>query len=149
MTGTSVLIGNSVKRVSVKLKKAGNPTGPIYVRFRKGTGDTVATTFGTSIDAATLTTTYQTFTLESPTSQTFAANDKILVEWDSTGPSTDQVQVKRHAYTDSGLALMALILDKHTSLPSSTGYRTYNNADLAGDWFNEKDLLLEILRYLL
>lgn len=51
--------------------------------------------------AATLTTTDQTFTLESPTSHTFTANDKVLVEWDDTsGTSTDQVHVKRHYCSD-------------------------------------------------
>ena len=39
MTSASVLIGNSIKKLTVKLKKAGNPTGPINVVVRKGTGD--------------------------------------------------------------------------------------------------------------
>ena len=71
------MIGNSVKKVSVILKKAGNTSGT-YNRdlVRKGTGDSISITFGT-IAAATLTTTDQTFTLEAPTSHTFAANDKV------------------------------------------------------------------------
>ena len=64
---------------------------------RKGTGDSVGITFGT-IQATTLTTTDQTFTLEAPTSHTFAANDKVLVEWAETGTMQDQVAVKRHLY---------------------------------------------------
>ena len=90
MTSASVLIGNSIKKLTVILKKAGNPTGTITVRVRKGTADSDGIIFGT-IDAATLTTADQTFTLEAPTSHTFAANDKVLVEWDGTGTSTDQV----------------------------------------------------------
>ena len=133
MTSASSLIGNSVKRVSVKLKKAGNPTGTISVVARKGAGDTIATTFGT-IDAATLTTVDQTFTLEAPTSYTFAANDKVLVEWEGTGTSTDQVQIKRHAYTDSAASFDGINTRQAHKLASSTGYATYNNADLAGDW---------------
>jgi galactose oxidase-like protein len=132
-TSASTLIGNSVKRVSVILKRAGNPTGTVYVRFRRGAGDSVATTFGT-IDAATLTTTDQTFTLESPTSQTFAANDKILVEWDSTQPSTDQVHVKRHAYATSDASFDGINTRQTHKLATSTGYSTYNNADIAGVW---------------
>ena len=89
MTPASVLIGNSVKKITVILKKAGNTSGTITALVRKGTGDSIAITFGT-IDAATLTTTDQTFTLEAPTSHTFAANDKVLVEWNGTGTSTDQ-----------------------------------------------------------
>jgi hypothetical protein len=132
----STLIGNSVKRVSVILKRAGNPTGTIFVRFRRGTGDTVATTFG-QIDAATLTTTDQTFTLESPTSQTFATNDRILVEYDApTGqPSTDQVHVKRHAYATSDASFDGINTRQTHKLATSTGYNSYNNADLAGVWY--------------
>ena len=88
MTSASVLIGNSIKKLTVILKKAGSPTGTITVRVRKGTADSDGIIFGT-IDAATLTTTDQTFTLEAPTSHTFAANDKVLVEWEGTGTSTE------------------------------------------------------------
>jgi surface antigen len=133
-TSASTLIGNSVKRVSVILKRAGNPTGEIRVVFRRGTGDAVATTFGT-IQANTLTTTDQTFTLESPTSQTFAANDKILVEWDGTGANADQVHVKRHAYATSDASFDGINTRQTHKLATSTGYNTYNNADLAGVWY--------------
>ncbi len=134
MTSASTLIGNSVKRVSVILRRAGNPTGTINVVLRRGAGDSVATTFGT-VDAATLTTTDQTFTLESPTSQTFAANDKILVEWNSTQSSTDQVQVKRHAYATSDASFDGINTRQTHKLATSTGYNTYNNADIAGVWY--------------
>jgi hypothetical protein len=133
MTSASTLIGNSVKRVSVILRRAGNPTGTINVVLRRGAGDSVATTFGT-VDAATLTTTDQTFTLESPTSQTFAANDKILVEWNSTQSSTDQVQVKRHAYATSDASFDG-INTRQTHKLATSGYNTYNNADIAGVWY--------------
>ena len=58
------------------------------MRVRKGTDDSVGITFG-PIQATTLTTTDQTFTLEAPTSHTFAANDKVLVEWAGTGTSPE------------------------------------------------------------
>jgi hypothetical protein len=63
MTSASILISNSIKRVSVILRKAGNPTRTINVLIRKGTGDSVAITFGAT-EAAALATTDQTFTLE-------------------------------------------------------------------------------------
>jgi hypothetical protein len=134
MTSASTLIGNSIKKLTVKLKKAGNPTGNINVVVRKGTGDSPAITFGT-IDAATLTTADQTFTLESPTSYTFAANDKVLVEWDGTGTSTDQVLVKRHAYADGTTSFDGINTKQVHKVATNTGYSTYNNADIAGDWF--------------
>jgi hypothetical protein len=133
MTSASTLIGNSVKKVSVILKKAGNTSGPVTVLVRKGTGDSVSITFGT-ISAANLTTTDQTFTLEAPTSHTFAANDKVLVEWDGTGTSTDQVLVKRSNYTDPATSFDGINTKQTHKVATSTGYSTYNNADIAGQW---------------
>jgi hypothetical protein len=133
MTSASTLIGNSIKKLTVILKKAGSPTGTITVLVRKGTGDSVGITFGT-IDAATLTTTDQTFTLEAPTSHTFAANDKVLVEWAGTGTSTDQVLVKRHNYTDPAASFDGINTKQAHKLATSTGYSSYNNADIAGVW---------------
>lgn len=134
MTSASTLIGNSVKRVSVILKKAGNTTGTITVLVRSGTGDSVAITFGT-IDAATLTTTDQTFTLESPTSHTFAANDKVLVEWDGTGTSSDQVHVKRHYYSDAATSFDGINTRQAHKNAASTGYSGHNYYDMAGVWY--------------
>jgi hypothetical protein len=136
MTPASVLIGNSIKKLTVKLKKAGNTTGVITVRVRKGTADSEGITFGT-IEASTLTTADQTFTLESSTSHTFAANDKVLVEWEGTpGTSTNQVLVKRHAYTtDPALSFDGINTKQTTKAAASTGYATNNTYDIAGEWF--------------
>jgi hypothetical protein len=134
MTSASTLIGNSIKKLTVILKKAGNPTGTITVLVRKGTGDSVGITFGT-IDAAALTTADQTFTLEAPTSHTFAANDKVLVEWDGTGTSTDQVLVKRHAYTDPAASFDGINTKQSTKAAASTAYGSNNSYDIAGEWF--------------
>jgi hypothetical protein len=133
MTPASVLIGNSIKKLTVILKKAGSPTGTITVLVRKGTGDSIAITFGT-IDAATLTTTDQTFTLESPTSHTFAANDKVLVEWDGTGTSTDQVLVKRSNYTDAAASFDGINTKQTHKAATSSTYAYYSTADIAGQW---------------
>jgi hypothetical protein len=133
MTSSSVLIGNSIKKLTVILKKAGNPTGTITVLVRKGTGDSVSITFGT-IAAANLTTTDQTFTLEAPTSHTFAANDKVLVEWDGTGTSTDQVLVKRSNYTDAAASFDGINTKQTHKVATSSTYAYYSNADIAGQW---------------
>jgi hypothetical protein len=133
MTSSSTLIGNSIKKLTLILKKVGNPTGTITVLVRKGTGDSVAITFGT-INAATLTTTDQTFTLEAPTSHTFAANDKVLVEWAGTGSDVDKVLVKRHDYTDPAASFDGINTKQAHKVATSTGYSSYNNADIAGQW---------------
>jgi hypothetical protein len=133
MTSSSVLIGNSIKKLTVILKKAGNPTGTITVRVRKGTADPDGIIFGT-IDAATLTTADQTFTLESPTSHTFAANGKVLVEWEGTGTSTDQVLVKRHGYTDATTSFDGINTRQAHKVATSSGYIGHNSYDIAGEW---------------
>jgi hypothetical protein len=130
-TYNSALIGQLVKRVNVILKKSGNPTGTISVVVRKVSGDSIGHTFGT-IDASTLTTTDKTFTLEALLSYTLAANDRILVEWDGTGSSTDQVWVKKSVY-DTSTGGFDGQNTKYTQY--ITGYSNHGNYDLAGEWF--------------
>lgn len=94
VTASSTLIGQNIKRVSIILKKSGNPTGTISIVVRKGSDNTVALTFGT-INTSSLTTSDQTFTLTAPTARALQANDKVLVEWGGTGSSTNKVLVKK------------------------------------------------------
>jgi hypothetical protein len=129
-TYNSALIGQPVKRVNVILKKSGNPTGTISVVVRKLSGDSIAHTFGTIV-AATLTTSDKTFTLEATSSYTLAANDRILVEWNGTASSTDQVWVKKSAYDTSGG--FDGLNTKWTQY--ITGYSNQGNYDMAGEWF--------------
>jgi hypothetical protein len=133
MTSSSVLIGESIKRVSIILKKSGSPRGTISVVVRKGSGDSIALTFGT-IDASTLRDTDQTFTLTAPSSYTFAANDKVLAEWSGTGSGTDQVWVKRRYSSDptTGYDGSATRQAHYVSSYSSNA-----GSDIGGEWFKE------------
>jgi hypothetical protein len=131
VSANSSLIGESVKRVSVVLKKAGNPTGDITVVARNGNDDSISVQFGT-IKGADLTTTDKTFTLTATSSHTFKANDKILVEWAGTGNTADQVNVKRKSTTNDFDGTNTYhIYYRNTSYISST------TRDLAGEWFKE------------
>jgi hypothetical protein len=129
-TFNSALIGQSVKRVNVILKKSGNPTGTISVVVRKVTGDLIVHTFGT-IDASTLTTSDKTFTLESTSSHTIAANDRILIEWNGTTSSTDQVWVKKSVSSTSG----GFDGENTKWTQYVTAYSNQGGYDLAGEWF--------------
>jgi hypothetical protein len=92
------------------LKKAGNLTGTLNVLVRKGTAGSVAITF--------------------------AANDKVLVEWDGTsGTSTDQVHVKRHYYSDPATSIDGINTRQVHKNATSTGYSTHNYYDMAGVWY--------------
>lgn len=130
VTASSSLIGENIKRVSIILKKSGNPTGTISVVVRKGSDNTVALTFGT-INTSSLTTSDQTFTLTAPTAHVFQANDKVLVEWGGTGSSTDKVLVKRKGDSDGFGGTSAYFVAYLTSYVTST------TRDLGGDWYKE------------
>lgn len=129
-TFNSSLIGQSVKRVRVILIRAGNPTGTISVVVRRFSDDSIVHTFGT-IQASTLTTTAQTFTFEAPSSYTIAANDRILVEWGGTGSTTDQVRVRKSAYSSTG----GFDGQNTKWVQNTTGYVVQNFYDLVGEWF--------------
>jgi hypothetical protein len=130
-TFNSSLIGQSVKRVNVIMRRAGNATGTISVVVRRFSDDSIVHTFGTR-DAATLSTLAdQTFTFESASSYTLAANDRVLVEWGGTGTSTDQVRVRKSAYSDTG----GFDGQNTKWVQYATGYGVQNFYDLVGEWF--------------
>jgi hypothetical protein len=129
-TYNSALIGQSVKRVNVILRRAGNTTGTISVVVRRFSDDSIVHTFGT-VDASRLTTSDQTFTLEASSSYTIAANDRLLVEWGGTGSSTDQVRVKKSAYSDTG----GFDGQNTKWVQYATSYGIQNFYDMAGEWF--------------
>jgi hypothetical protein len=130
-TFNSSLIGQSVKRVRVILRRAGNATGQISVVVRRFSDDSIVHTFGT-LDAAGLSTTAdQTFTFEAASSYTIAANDRILVEWGGTTSSTDQVRVRRSAYSDTG----GFDGQNTKWVQYGTSYVVQNFYDMAGEWF--------------
>jgi galactose oxidase-like protein len=130
-TYNSSLIGQSVKRVNVTMRRAGNATGTISVVVRRASDDSIVHTFGTR-DAATLSTTAdQTFTFESASSYTLAANDRVLVEWGGTGTSTDQVRVRKSAYSSTG----GFDGQNTKWVQYATGYSVHGYYDLVGEWF--------------
>jgi hypothetical protein len=134
LTPTSTLIGEPIKRVSMILRKSGNPTGTISVILRRGSDNSVALRFGT-IDATTLAETDQTFTLTAPSSYTFAVNDKVLVEWPGTTVSTDQVWVKRRYSSDPSTGFDG---SNTRAVWWAGAYSSHLGSDLAGEWFKEE-----------
>jgi adenosylcobinamide amidohydrolase len=113
------------------MRRAGNATGTISVVVRRASDDSIVHTFGTR-DAATLSTTAdQTFTFESASSYTLAANDRVLVEWGGTGTSTDQVRVRKSANSST-----AGFDGQNTKwVQYATSYAIHNFYDLVGEWF--------------
>lgn len=59
----------------------------------------------------------------------------MLVEWVGTsGISTDQVFVKRKYYTDPAASFDGVNTKQTHKVATSSGYASYNNADIAGQW---------------
>jgi hypothetical protein len=130
-TFNSALIGQSVKRVNIILRRAGNATGTVSVVVRRFSDDSIVHTFGT-INAATLSTTSdQTFTFEAASSYTIAANDRILVEWNGTASSTDQVRVRKSASSSTG----GFDGQNTKWVQYATSYGIQGLYDMVGEWF--------------
>ena len=131
MQTNSILVGQSVKRVNIILKKSKSPTGTISIVVRRASDDSIVHTFGT-IDASTLAGGDKTYSLESTSSYTIAANDRILVEWNGTGSNTNnQVLVKKStSNTSGGFDGTNTIWTEY-----ATTYSNQNSYDLAGEWF--------------
>jgi hypothetical protein len=133
LTTSSILIGESIKKVDVVIKKTGSPTGTINVILRRGSDDAIAITFG-AIDASTLTDSDQTFSLTAPSSHTFADNDKVLIEWDGTGSGTDKVLVKRRFSSDPATGFDG---SNTRQIHYTASYSSHLGSDLAGEWYKE------------
>ena len=127
ITTTSSLIGSKIKRVSVKLKKAGTTSGTIFVRIRNAT-NAIVKEIGT-VDAAALTAVDQTFVLTAATQHTLAANDKVLVEWYGNGSLANVVSVKRQG-VDAFNGTATYFVTRKTS----GSYTNSTTRDLAGTW---------------
>src|SRR5690606_18809869 len=86
---SSVLIGESLRTWTVRLRKAGSASGMVRAVVRNS-ADTVVATFNETFDASTLPTSYadRTFTLTTP--HTIQVGDKILIEY--SGPARVDVE---------------------------------------------------------
>jgi hypothetical protein len=130
VNATDSIIANKLPtQVLVYLKKAGSPTGTVYIRLRKGIDDTIATEYGT-ISASLLTTTMTAYLFtnvdaayrpqindkllveyEPPIGETSASNQVLVKIWHS-----DQIDgTKTCMVTHSGQAYSGAILDQEFS----------------------------------
>jgi hypothetical protein len=85
-------VGKSLKTWTVRLRKAGTPSGTVRATVRSS-DDSIVATFAETFDASSLSTTFaeKTFTLASP--YTIQTGDRILVEY--SGPA--RVDIDAHA----------------------------------------------------
>jgi hypothetical protein len=90
-TSSSMLVGQSLKRWRLHMRRVGSTSGPIRAVVRRRSDDIVMATFNETIDAATLSTSFaeQTFTLT--ITYVIQAGDRILIEY--SGPAKVEIDV--------------------------------------------------------
>jgi hypothetical protein len=87
---SSALVGNSLKRWRVYLKRGGSPSGSITAVIRSAS-DNVVATFSETLNAASLPTTYSPFDFTLSSAHVIQAGDRILIEY--SGPSRVDISV--------------------------------------------------------
>jgi hypothetical protein len=123
------LIGQVVKRVNAVSKKSNNPPGATSIVVIRAFDDPIVQIFR-MIDASPLTNRDKTFNLEAASSYATACNDRMLIEWNDTASSTNQVWVKKSGSDTSGGFDGANTHDEY-----ATSYSNQSSYDLGGEWF--------------
>jgi hypothetical protein len=120
-TSSSVLVGESLRTLKVRLRRSGSASGTVRAVVRNS-ADTVVATFGGSFDASSLTTSYaeRTFTLTTP--RTIQTGDRILVEY--SGPARIDVDVHSTDQVDGS--------NTRRTRYDGTSYIGGSTADIAG-----------------
>jgi hypothetical protein len=119
----STLIGKTLKRWTVYMKRVAGPNGNVVARIRNKSDDSVIIAESQSIAASTLTAGYQAYEFVFDTPRTVQANDRILIEYDGlNGVRMDAWNVQKFDGTKT----------RRTKYSSVTG--TYS-----GSFMNEND----------
>ncbi|MEW6605435.1 MAG: galactose oxidase-like domain-containing protein [Thermoproteota archaeon] len=118
---SSVLIGESLRTWTVRLRKGGSASGTVRAVVRNST-DTVVATFNETFDASTLPTSYadRTFTLTTP--HTIQVGDRILVEY--SGPARVDIEATTADVIDGG--------NTRRTRYDGVDYIGSNNVDIVG-----------------
>jgi len=86
---SSVLIGKSLKTWTVRLRKAGSPTGIVTATVRRSSDDSIVAAFIEILSASSLSTTFADTTFTLAAAYTIQAGDRILVEY--SGPARVEI----------------------------------------------------------
>ena len=126
IVGSCDLLGSAPKKIVMRLRKNGSPTGTASITLRKGSDDSIVKTFGT-VNVASLTSSYQDFTFTDLT-QTYVmvTGDMILVEY-SGGSSSNRLEIQR---TSSGDAYSGV---DYVQYDDSEEYNPDSGKDVAWD----------------
>jgi hypothetical protein len=124
---SSAIVGQSLRRLTVYLRKAGTPSGQVTAVVRRASDDAVVATFNESLNSQNLPTSYAPFdfTLSSP--YIIQTGDRILVEYG--GPSRVDISVWTTDHFDGD----ATRRTRYTG----TAYNVSNTNDIVGQMSSE------------
>ncbi|HKU50593.1 MAG TPA: galactose oxidase-like domain-containing protein [Nitrososphaera sp.] len=117
LTG-SAIVGKSLKRWTVYLKRGSNPSGPITAKIRRKSDDSIVATFAETVEASTLTTSYAPFEFTLPSPYVINANDRILIEY--SGPTGIYLQAWNSDKFDGGLTRRVRYRTKYSGTVQNT-----------------------------
>jgi hypothetical protein len=78
---SSVIVGKSLRRWTVYLRKVGSPTGTVTAVVRRASNDSVAATFNEILSAASLPASMTPFEFTLPSAYTIQTGDRILIQY--------------------------------------------------------------------
>ena len=81
---TSVIIGKSLSKWTVYLRRVGSASGTVSAVVRSASNDAVVATFTQTLDAASLPTSFTPFDFTLPSPHVIQTGDKILIEYSGT-----------------------------------------------------------------
>ena len=78
---TSIIVGKFIKSLKVRLRKAGNPKGPINARIRRKTDDAIVATFIETVQSNNLGISFADYTFTLTAAYNITSGDRILIEF--------------------------------------------------------------------
>ena len=78
---TSIIVGKFIKSLKVRLRKAGNPKGPVNARIRRKTDDAIVATFIETVQSNNLGISFADYTFTLTAAYNITSGDRILIEF--------------------------------------------------------------------
>jgi len=121
-TSSSAIVGKSLKKWTVYLRRAGSPSGPVTAVVRRASDDAVVATFNETLNAASLPTSFAPFDFTLTTPYVIQTGDRLLVQY--SGASRVDISVWTVDQFDGG----ATRRTRYTG----TSYATSSTNDIPG-----------------
>jgi hypothetical protein len=87
-TAASSLVGKSIRKWKVYLRRAQSPSGSVRARIRQASNDAVVATFNETVNSTSLPTAWTAIEFNLPAPYVIQTGDRLLIEYDGP-PSVD------------------------------------------------------------